>query len=455
VSLRLAARVTLMALLLSVLLVLLARAALARWAEARWTAAAARYEREVGSLDPRSWDLPTVADAEANAATWIAKGAAALVVDGVVTGLASKSPSTWTSEDLAAIRHAAKINHEALAIIARARSCEASSYGIRVRGAVEARLPDLKQITSGGRLLFARAVLARRDGRREDALADLELLGAIARSLGHERVLVVTLVGAAMERLQLRLVHAFVEDPETSSAEIARLDAGILSGDLLADYRHGVAAAGAAACSAVHESLPILGDDHERAVLHALRPVLDPARAAACLDAYREIGVALGRPHHEAGAKLAEIASQLHSSWLPREFIEKGIPHLVTQESRMTTNLSLRNLARLALSARARALDTGEYPADLGAVERDPLTGGLPRWRLASDGTAALELPGAAEIVAEVMPSSGIPLPWSFRLPRVSPARRSTSTAATTSSWPSERPGSSFARPGRVSRPRA
>jgi len=95
--------------------------------------AVARFEAEVGSLDPATLPPPGGASSE-NAASWLEAAGAALVLDEAesrVLGVAHEPLDTWTPAQVAAGRVLVEEHPEVLALLARAVPLEASSFGAR------------------------------------------------------------------------------------------------------------------------------------------------------------------------------------------------------------------------------------------------------------------------------------------------------------------------------------
>jgi hypothetical protein len=96
-------------------------------------AATARFEEQVGSLDPRLLGSPPVA-AEENAVSWLETEATAPDLDPVewnMLDIAREPLSSWTPEQRAAARRLVAAHPEVLSLAARSLPLETSSFGAR------------------------------------------------------------------------------------------------------------------------------------------------------------------------------------------------------------------------------------------------------------------------------------------------------------------------------------
>ena len=413
------------------LVLLVVHTALGAWARHRWSASSALYEKRVGSLDLTSWELPDV-PAVRNAATWIAKGAAALVLDRrpgtgpTVPGVVSKAPSEWSPEEVAALRDAITLNRDGLAVLAHARGLEESSFGIPLRQGNEAKLPNLLEIINATKLVFARGNLALLDGDRAAAVQDTTLLGAVAMALQREHALIVQLIGIAVEKYQLRLAHTLVQDPALTAEELKQIEGSVLRGDVRAAFATSVAAGGAAICSEFRETgAGVASGTHTESVPEAfrvLRPVVGDASAAYCLDSYREIAAALDAPSSRLRDRLDRAQKRLDESWGTRLVSKLVLPNLVNASERASVNLELRRLTLAAATLRDRARADGAYPSDLAGLPPgaapDPEGAGQWTYERLPDGSARLSAPATAALARKTL-LAGQPdvLPFEWVLP--------------------------------------
>jgi hypothetical protein len=178
--------------------------------------AVARFEEEVGSLDPVSLPPRTVAASE-NAASWLEAAGAALVLDregSLALELARQPLAGWTPEQVERARALVAGHPEVLALLARAVPLDQSSFGARyvpeaapiddtsIGGARPVPDPavDLLRQIRLSRFVRVAVGVALLDGECALAEARSALTARQARALLAERMLLFGLVGTAVHR---------------------------------------------------------------------------------------------------------------------------------------------------------------------------------------------------------------------------------------------------------------
>lgn len=420
--------------LLLVLGLLVAYSATSAWARKRWAESSARFEREVGTLALRKWELPEVPD-ERNAATWIAKGSAALIlkrekgVSATVSSLVKKRPEEWAVAEIAALRDTVALNSDALTILSRARGLDDSSFGIRLRDGVGAKIPNLLEIINAAKLVYARGNLAIRDGDRNSAISDSALLGVMSRALVREHSLIVVQIGIAIEKYQLSLVHAVIEDPALTPDEARAAVAVILRDDVRRAFANSLASDAAVVCTAYRratdETFQPYSRHHVPRAFRIAQPVAGDAFAAYCLDSYREVSGVLLAPVLKVDTRLNEAQSGLGGNWVSRLVRKLVIPNLLNGSERAWINLELRRLTLAAASLREQAWKEKAYPGDLGGLPPsampDPDGTGPWTYERLPDGSARLSAPGAAALAEKVLiapRADTLPFRWTLPPPR-------------------------------------
>ncbi|HUC44836.1 MAG TPA: hypothetical protein VMR65_12400 [Candidatus Sulfotelmatobacter sp.] len=420
-------RRTLLGILLVVIVGLAASLALRMYGAHRFSTAKARFEREAGTLDPAKYGRPDLAD-EDNAVTWIQAGVGATVLfdgdRGLFGNLNEQSPPDWTPDDRAKLEKILERNAPAIALLDRARGMTHSSWRIPYREGMEAKLPNLLAGINAAKMLRARAKFALSKGDRETAIGMAEDLGAMARSYESEPVLIVLLIGTAIERQQQSVVRDLAAEGGLSGAEVVRLGAAISDIDLSKAFEVSLLfdAAGIAR--------DIRRDVFDRAVPHVVVAAVGDLAAAYALERYMEIRKSVGQPVTSplrAGRESATNPSWWHS------LVDLYGPNVANASSRMLATMSSRDLARLALALRSSAISSGSYPAAIpalsGVASNDPLTGGPRTYARHDDGSAELSSTTTGEIVKTIFPappSVSIALyRWTLPAPRNAKARSS------------------------------
>ncbi|MCI0658797.1 MAG: hypothetical protein L0170_17225, partial [Acidobacteria bacterium] len=380
--------------------------------------ARAAFEREVGTLDLGAYELPAVSE-EKNAATWLTAGAEALIFFGeddksggekkLIADLAAKPASKWSKDDDTRMEAIVARNAGGFLILDHARSCITSNFYIDYPHVASTKLPRLFDFIYAAKLLRAKARLEFRRGRLEESARTAEMLGSLAASMEREPVLIVLMVGGTVERLQLSAVQDLVQSSSENRDLLTRLGSSLLTTNLTAQYRR----------SLVVDSAWMMGEIYEEgnqakprlpSFPWAMRQMPDLA-AAQLLDLQRESASIVEDPYPVT--RKATPPSVSRGSFLTGSWDEGVLENRLNAAARISSVLSNRRLAALAIGLRLGAEEACRYPSDLSASaeaqEPDSFTGKPLHYRVRADGSAELTSPGAAEMLAEIIPrSSGL-----------------------------------------------
>lgn len=365
-----------------------------------------RYEREVGSLSLSTFVRPRVA-AEQNAVTWQRPGILAAVFfpgdQDVIGSLSGKRFADWKADETTRLEVILERNTPALTLLLRARGMKASNWDIPYEQGTTAKIPNLLSALYAAKMLAARGRLALGRGDGETALVSAEALGTIARSHEAESSLILFLIGLAIEKYQIGLVHELATSPLATPPELDRLEESVCDVDLKGALRNALRFGTAAMAHDVQAEEML--DSVDSVVPSKLAPALADLVAATVIEANLDADRKAGGPVH---APLAEAGSGDRPwGWWTRMPVVIG-GNLNSASARATATASARNLARLAIALRREALATGHYPPTLPAIDGvpadDPLTGGPRAYEVRSDGSAELHSTTTDKIVRSVTP---------------------------------------------------
>lgn len=363
-----------------------------------------------GSLDPASFEAEPLA-ATANAATWLQAGAAAIVLDDDQTkllgSLSASTAETWTEDDLTRAEALIDRNREALATLARALPLEWSSWGVAYAEAGATEMPKLLEVLSAARLILVEGRLRLAQGDATAALHDLRLLATTARSLESESLLIIGLVGVAIERMQLVLGAEMAAAPGIPSEVREACADTILTTDLTEDGRRMLRFETACAVERWRGGVPepeagpldrFLGKLFRGWVVHEIVVANEPWM--------ERLPVPFGEGAWDA---TVERPPWWH---LPAAMAYISQPNLAATVVRFQSVAALRQRLRAALELRRLADLDGAYPEHGAGVAElavpEALTGRPIAYHRREDGSAVLELTGAAQLVHGFMAGAAI-----------------------------------------------
>lgn len=398
----------------AVLLLLLGLAlALRLYGRARLASESARFEAEVGSLDPGDYTLPPVPDDE-NAARYYAAAAQGLALTkeereafSAVTILEPGEPIPEAL--LPTIRGAIERNSPVDALLERAASLEKSTYGVRYADGADAHLPNLLELVYLGRFLAVRGRIGMQLGDEDHLFRALRDLGGLAEGMQREPSLISVLVGIAVERFHWSLVREAVLDSHRAPSSPERLLAASPRVDPRGSIRRAIGLEAAIAVDSIRAGrFPrfATGDRGQRIVwpIHWFTDFI----ASQFLGVYMHQWRVLGSPYPEA----RRVGLDQRPPFLG------PVPNLVATSGRASGTAALRVLARAAVRATIHRRETGDWPPDPVAVEGASdivgFVGTRPEAEVRSDGTLVLTVPGGDEAWKQFSPVPPM-LTWALR----------------------------------------
>ena len=406
--------------LLLTLAVLVANEAIGAWGQNAWASAKTRFEAVCGPLDFEQ-SRPKIVPDEANASTWIRAGSLAILTppEQPSSEVSSAPASAWTDDEKAELRRDLVSKTEGITIIAKAKGLAQSNWGYRDN--------SFGAVLLASKWIEARARLALTEGRVADAIRDVELLGTIARSLGHEPSLIALIVVAGVERRQFGVLHELLARSDLDTETLERIEFALQDDDF----------EGAIKRAYTIDSLT-LAEEVMRGEVGLLRVGKTPVPAWLRVEALREVAAArfldlrtefaaAVRGPYPAAKELAKRLRERTRSGIRRlrlnagtseaDDFPDGVPAIVS------CHASLHRLARLSVALRRLGIATGAYPPTLaglpGADGADPFTGRDLRYEVRGDGSAVLEAQGMAETARNVSwPVLNIAKVWTLPEPR-------------------------------------
>lgn len=426
-----------------VVLALAASLVLRLWGAARYREAAARFEREAGSLDPASHAPPNVPERD-NAVTWLRRGTAAAIMNdderGLVNRCAQGGPAVWTGEDEGRYRDIRIRNAPALQLLERGVPLPRSTWGIDYARGTGAKLPNLLDGLNAAKLLACDGRLAVRDLDFDRAVRRAEMLGRLARSYQDENVLIVFLIGIAVERMQLVLARDVATAPAVPSEVFGSLRAAI--GDV--PLRRRLVRVLDADAAATIRSIGRPSDrfDGTERGFWGHRPqraawtIVSGFWGAEYLDATLELRSVFESVPTLGSSERGGFEGRDWSLW--ERSVRSGMLPLGNTIDRAASTECLRRLVERALELRL----AGPYPAILAppsTAEDDPFSGEPFTWTVRPDGSAELAAPTTAKEAAKVVLASEEAW-WRFELPSPTPPSGSSSSSPTTPGRPGTSP---------------
>lgn len=386
--------------------------------------AAERFEESVGPLEFETYAPAPVPDSD-NAALPLLEAFERLEepVEGLDWGeeiaalrRQNREPAgAWSADEVRRARTLVDARPEVLESLHEAVGRSGSSFGLDYSEGLWLEYPNLLPALEAGDLLFARARLARLDGRPEEGVRSVEALGALSRSLRAESLTVFQLLGHAMEILQCRALREGLAAGGLEPQSLRRLR-DTLGAVPRAERFERVVALEAATVYSVRPGGPVSpnlwgGGPWIRSLADA---VVGPGRWLDRLE-YRWLGhdaIAVALDYYRGVARAYPDLS--YAEMLDRPEVME--PPRRGFESRFTINLlrtagvfkageGLSRLARLSLETALVGAEEGSLPralASSGAASGGPFTGDPPVYRRTEQGGAVLTIPGAAELWGRV-----------------------------------------------------
>jgi hypothetical protein len=351
--------------------------------------AAERFRAEVGSLETKDYAPPDVPMLE-NGATWIRRGVGAVLVfkeeKDAVFACEEEGPTALDAAGRAGVTEVIARNRPALHLIADGGPLTRSEWGIDYAQGSRANLPDLLAAIDTGRLLACDGRLALERGDLAGAKRRFEELGAMARTYETEPVMIVQLIGTAIERSQLFLGRELLRHGDIDGASLSPID-------VEEQMRRSFALEAATTHAVIRGELPLVDPHGTIYTLPASERgwewFFGPNEGADYLTMWIEIDDATRKPWAEGVARARMAASS------PGGGI--AIPNMLDAFGRAQATRTLRDGLRAAIELRRVANLEGRYPGSIPDSLRelavDRLTGRPLAYSVHADGSARLERP--------------------------------------------------------------
>jgi hypothetical protein len=413
---------------------------------------AERFVAKVGPLEPEKYAPEPVPDVE-NAARWIRSGVEAVKFEDTKPGdfgdrhwieqCSADGPAVIPADKLAAVRAALASNATAFTDLEKAVALPRANWGIDYASGVEAHVPNLLKGIRAAKALACDARLAVADADPDRAARRIEALGRMARAYESEPIIIVLLIGIAIERMQLVAVRDVVASPAIPPETLVAIDAALGEVPLRERLRTAIAAEAAAVHRSVEKtgtpSEPPAGMNRwERVAARSVWKVVGPIWMSNYLSRTADVHEALAAtPARRSRAN--EMLGSRRPWWsallpdLPADFIGST--------DRAATTETMRNLARRAIRIRVGAAG-GAYPLELDpplAGTDDPFSGEPFTWAVAADGSATLSAATTGSEAAKVLMATKAEW-WRFPLPAPTPPAAPSSSSPTTPGRPGTPP---------------
>jgi hypothetical protein len=379
-----------------------------------------RFEAVAGPLDPLAYAPPEVPDSE-NAASALLEAALAAPAGpddrAALQSLSRKPASAWSVGEIGTGRRLVEAHGAALVLLDRAASRNRSRFAIDYAQGTFANPPPLLRLLDAAKLAAVDARLAVATADTARVSAGVERIGAVARALEGESMLIVFLVGLAGERIQLDLAAELSASPGLDAALLDRVESALLEGDAAREARRAVALDFAALASTIGEGPrygPLLADllDHGSDLL------------AAATGDWAEVSAGVERVA-DAARRCREVEGSDEATRRGVTSVHEVLGTWTGPFSRAAAIEASRAVVRFSLEVRRRGLRDGIYPDD---VTDDPATAtplsftGKPlRVERMDDGTAVVEAVGAVEVWRASHGADTPAPPFRVALPAITP----------------------------------
>ena len=392
---------------LSLLIVLAIPLALRARGGAKVTTAIERFEAEVGPLNFARYQPPAI-DRRENAGVWLKAAAQAIVLSKedmkLLRTLSDAPEETWQPDQRQQLDLLVADAAPALELLARSIRLERSNFELDYSKGDQMQIPNFLSFITANRLVGVK-------GRRDLAKGDLEgfeqavlMCSRSARTLEGESIVISQLVGLAVERGCLALLHEGIVKGVDDIDVLRRLKAAIGGVDLQDMIARSLGAEGTVLVARGGQSVSkLMSTTHSSGASSMSFPSLrayDRRWVARAIDNYRQIAADLGRPfaevHAEYGKPTPILATDKIESQLAANF-DQTVHRAKTIEG-------MRHLAEAALNLRIQAVEDIEYPTRITGATPNPYTGQQLSYEVLADGSAVLSATGAAELHFKIDP---------------------------------------------------
>lgn len=362
-------------------------------AETRLQWAKARFERDVGPLDPQRYAPPAVPD-EQNAAIPIRAALDAIPrkengqIDGKAFGefgpCAREGIGKLTADEEGRLRGRVEARAAVLALLEQAIERSASNWNLPYGRTVQYSIRPASDARELVDLAACDARLALADSDPDRALLRLESVLRVAATQQHEAELVYHGLGAAWEGRAWELFPELLRMP---AIDLDRLERAIPEGEPYAQWRRAFAAG-----SARSQSLMLqIGAEDERDSTRTWKALFSAGRLQ------REVEFVLAADRSRTAAADTAPTPWYSLGWL------RMIEDLGSERRFLDRTLALkaqRAMAHRAIALVREARRNGAYPPSLeppSTAADDPLGERPLAYTVHDDGSATLSAPGAIE----------------------------------------------------------
>jgi len=315
--------------------------------------------------------------------------------------IAGKDLTTWTEEDITAIREYVEKNEDSLHLIFEAASFKKCRFDIDYRDSYAVRLPHLSKMRNCGRLLARDALYKAKEGKINEAVESCRACLRTGKALLDEPFYISQLVrfgtyeimllalekilsenDASPEVLKILLEELDIEESRQGYAkglqgercfQIDRFEEVIKDPGSLPQIMHSWTGA---------RSQPPPGRKAYGIILSLGRPLFRRDEIFALSAMQRMIDLAK-LPYHQAKADLAKIDQDILNAPFYRIITRFFFPALLSGHRQEARNEARIGLAQLALALKIYKAGKGEYPDALAELvpdilpqlPQDPFTG--------------------------------------------------------------------------------
>ncbi len=375
------------------------------------SAAERRFAERVATPAIPADDEPLVG-AEDNSATWLQRGAQDIDLSDrrETLELAGRPATTWDEQERLAARSAIGVNIEALKLLRHSLDFDSGRLGIDWdSGGAEGQRRTVRMIEAA-KLVAVAGRLAAFEQRASDSATAVEILGRLAEVLAAERDVLAVLGSLAVERLQLAVVHDLASGKMIDAVTLERLASAEVDTDpeLRLRWSLGLEATRLREFDCART---------DRGLIEGWRCRLAAGRdRASALDLLASLAPDADRPF--VGSVVDDPPNVPAASDEGAE--RPALLNLRSATGRVAAVSSLRQLAKIALAARAGAVAEGHYPAELAefaaAAGPDPLTGQSIEVAPSDDGGLVLSIPDAERVVGRILSNPDL-VPYRWTLP--------------------------------------
>ena len=404
------------------LALLVVRLGVEMWAEWRLNGVTARLGKFYGPIDVASLAPPRVAPPDNRAR--ILRSAASLVtlqqdarrMAEVGKALSATAPAD-PAQRLAILRRTVTENSLAILVLDHVESRSGANWDIRYTEGTHADVPPLMEIRLLANVSAAASLVALADGQADDAARHVRLGLVLANSLAQERLLIVQLIRAAVERIALRPLRETLAAGEPSAAALEALATRLAEtagesqavAGLTGEMKYvNTAVAGIAAGRDVPVGIAAnRNPGYAEAVLAwIIRPVVVAAQTRMLDQFDQTIRYARLTASERASGRVSfPLDAPEPWWWKPFPWLQYARSGLTRAIASSDENEAVRALASTAVALRRHRLAHGAYPAALAELDAsllarppiDPYTGRLVEYvREGSGFTLRIAVPAYA-----------------------------------------------------------